>query len=59
LPGADFPFYFDEVQAISYLADEGELYATFSTPEYVSIKLFSAHLILTFYLNVYLFIFFF
>lgn len=36
LPGGDFPFYFDEVQAISYLADEGELYATFSTPEYVS-----------------------
>lgn len=27
------PFYFDEVQDISYLEEEEELYAIFSTPE--------------------------
>ncbi|KAL5292663.1 SEMA5A family protein [Megaselia abdita] len=31
IPG-DFPFYFDEVQGISYSSDENILYATFSTP---------------------------
>lgn len=32
LPG-EYPFYFNEVQGISYSADDGELYASFSTPE--------------------------
>lgn len=32
LPG-EYPFYFDEVQGISYSADDAELYATFTTPE--------------------------
>ncbi|KAI5706234.1 hypothetical protein M8J75_006147, partial [Diaphorina citri] len=31
LPG-DYPFYFDEVQGMTYLPDEGLLYATFTTP---------------------------
>jgi len=35
LPG-EYPFHFDEVQGISFSADDGELYATFSTPEYVA-----------------------
>ncbi|XP_037905898.1 semaphorin-5B [Hermetia illucens] len=32
LPG-DYPFYFDEVQGISYSSEEGILYATFSTSQ--------------------------
>lgn len=32
LPG-EYPFYFDEVQGVEYSAEEGVLYATFSTPE--------------------------
>lgn len=32
LPG-EYPFYFDEVQGVQYSAEEGVLYATFTTPE--------------------------
>uniref|UniRef100_A0A2S2NLA8 Semaphorin-5A n=1 Tax=Schizaphis graminum TaxID=13262 RepID=A0A2S2NLA8_SCHGA len=31
LPG-DYPFYFDEIQGMTYLPDEGLVYATFTTP---------------------------
>lgn len=31
LPG-EYPFYFDEVQGMEYAAEEGVLYATFTTP---------------------------
>lgn len=34
LPG-EYPFYFDEVQGMEYSEEEGVLYATFTTPEYV------------------------
>lgn len=32
LPG-EYPFYFDEVQGVQYSAEDGILYATFTTPE--------------------------
>lgn len=32
LPG-EYPFYFDEIQGITYSTDENVLYATFTTPE--------------------------
>lgn len=31
LPG-EYPFYFDEIQGMTYLPDEGLVYATFTTP---------------------------
>lgn len=33
LPG-EYPFYFDEIQGITYLPDDGLVYATFTTPRY-------------------------
>lgn len=35
LPG-DYPFYFDEIQGMTYLPDEGLVYATFTTPRYLT-----------------------
>lgn len=32
LPG-EYPFYFNEVQAMQYSTEDGVLYATFATPE--------------------------
>lgn len=31
LPG-EYPFYFDEIQGVTYLPDNGLVYATFTTP---------------------------
>lgn len=31
LPG-EYPFYFDEIQGMHYIAEEGLVYATFTTP---------------------------
>lgn len=31
LPG-EYPFYYDDIQAVSYLSKPGLLYATFNTP---------------------------
>lgn len=30
----EFPFYYNEIQSVAYLADERLVYATFTTPEY-------------------------
>ena len=34
IPG-EYPFYFDEIQGMSYVESENMVYATFTTPRYV------------------------
>lgn len=38
LPG-EYPFYFDEIQGMTYLPDEGLVYATFNTPRFAFFSL--------------------
>ena len=35
LPG-EYPFYLDEIQGVTFSPDNGMVYATFTTPKYVS-----------------------
>jgi chondroitin sulfate proteoglycan 4 len=34
IPG-EYPFYFDNIQGMTYLPEQGIVYATFTTPSYV------------------------
>ncbi|KAJ9578031.1 hypothetical protein L9F63_025108, partial [Diploptera punctata] len=42
IPG-EFPFYFDEIQGMSYVESENMVYATFTTPSFSRLDLFMLH----------------